>query len=209
MGGYFIPPEGRIEMANKTGTEIKTWAQTLTDGGTISDANALIWINEFLTQKLGIYAYIVGADNQASAAADTWIALPADYEDIFKVEEFAASTLTGESIDYTSFEIFNGSIRYAGAGSYKNHYLKLPTALTALTGAMPTDQCFDLACATWLAYRQLTNTDDDNAEPNTLGAKREKEFYKELERSAAYRRRKLRRGARKVENINYGYRCAR
>lgn len=196
-------------MANKTGTEIKAWAQTLIDSGTISDANALIWINEFLSQKLGIYAYIISADNQASAAADTWIALPAAYEDIFKVESYVAVALTGECIDYTSFEIFNSSIRYKTAGNYKNHYLTIPTALAAIGGTMPTDQCFDLACATWLAYRQLTNKDDENAAPNTLGAKREKEFYTELERAAAYRKRKLRRGAAKVENINYGYRCER
>lgn len=196
-------------MANKTGTEIKAWAQTLIDSGTITDANALIWINEFLTQKLGIYAYIIKADSQASAAADTWIALPADYEDIFKVESYVAVALTGECIDYTSFEIFNSYVRYKTAGNYKNHYLTIPTALTAIGGTMPTDQCFDLACATWLAYRQLTLKDDENAAPETLGAKREKEFYTELERAAAYRKRKLRRGAAKVENINYGYRCER
>lgn len=196
-------------MANKTGTQIKAWAQTLIDTDTIIDDNALIWINEFLTQKLGIYAYLISLDNQASASADTWIALPATYEDIFKVESFAASTLTGESIDYTSFEIFNSKIRYKTAGNYVNHYLTMPTELSAISGTMPTDKCFDLACATWLAYRHLTNKDEDNAAPETLGAKREKEFYTELERAAAYRKRKLRRGASKVENINYGFRCER
>jgi hypothetical protein len=196
-------------MANKTGTEIKAWAQTLIDSGTISDANALIWINEFLTQKLGIYAYLIEADEQVGASDDTWIGLPDDYEDIFKVESFADDTLEGESIDYTSFEIYNSQIRYKTAGNYINYYLILSEELTELDDSMTVDQCFNLACATWLAYRQLTLKDDENAAPETLGAKREKEFYTELERAAAYRKRKLRRGAAKVENINYGYRCER
>jgi hypothetical protein len=196
-------------MANKTGTEIKAWAQTLIDSGTITDANALIWINEFLTQKLGIYAYLIEADEQVGASDDTWIGLPDDYEDIFKVESFADDTLEGESIDYTSFEIYNSQIRYKTAGNYINYYLILSEELTELDDSMTVDQCFNLACATWLAYRQLTLKDDENAAPETLGAKREKEFYTELERAAAYRKRKLRRGAAKVENINYGYRCER
>jgi hypothetical protein len=196
-------------MANKTGTEIKAWAQTLIDSGTITDANALIWINEFLTQKLGIYAYLIETDEQVGASDDTWIGLPDDYEDIFKVESFADDTLEGESIDYTSFEIYNSQIRYKTAGNYINYYLILSEELTELDDSMTVDQCFNLACATWLAYRQLTLKDDENAAPETLGAKREKEFYTELERAAAYRKRKLRRGAAKVENINYGYRCER
>lgn len=193
----------------KTGTQIQTWANTLTDGGAISDANALIWINEFLTQKLGIYAYVLATDDQLTAAENTWISLPAACEDMFKVEKFAGTTATGESIDYTSWETFNGKIRYKDSGVYRNHYIALPTELTALTSNVAVDQCFYLACATWLAYRYLTNSDEDYAVSNTIGTKREQEFYKELERSVNYRKRKLRRGRMRTEKINYGFRLER
>ena len=43
---------------SQTGTQIKSWAESLTEQITFAEASVIIWINEFLTQQIGADASV-------------------------------------------------------------------------------------------------------------------------------------------------------
>lgn len=166
----------------KTGTELQTWANSLTEGDTISNANALLWINEFLTAKLAGDAMIKETQNYGDSNELSWYDLPSDYELAYKVEEYAANTFgDGDYCRlYGEYDIDDEYIRFRTAGHYKLAYFRAPDEIAALADNVKIDKCFYLACATWLAYRFLTNDDEDNAIQQSLGELRRKEFNDEM-----------------------------
>lgn len=182
-------------MAYETGTQIKAMAESLTEGDTISEANVILWINEFLTKKLRTKAMIKDTQDYISSAADTYYPLPADFEEVFKIDEYISSDMSEDHIykEYFKYQLDDIQLKFQDAGHFRLHYFKLPTALTALTGNVEIDSCFYEACYTWVAYRALTNDDEDNAKNQSLGQLRYGEFLSALNEGVRDRNRKIRK----------------
>lgn len=173
-----------------TGTSILALASTLTEGDTISSANGLIWINEFI-RRLGVNAYSSDTEDYASSVAYTWYSLPTDFAKTYAVEAFSTTAMADADYmgAYKGFEIRKDKIRFLADGNFKLTYFKLPAQLSAIGDTFTPDAVFFEACALFVAYRYLTNDDEDNAKNGSLGVKREGEYYAAQQLAIGERRR--------------------
>jgi len=185
-------------MANKTGSQIKALAESFTEADTITDANALLWINEFLTGNLREGAGIKDTESYVNSTKYTKYSLPVDFLAEHKVEEYTSATVLDTEFyrDYVHFIIDDGYISFDSDGHFKLHYFILPTELAAIGTAMTVNQVFDKPCALWLAYRHLTNDDEDNARSQSLGQLRLIEYSNEIKRAINERMRLFRKKRR-------------
>ena len=179
----------------KTGLQLMTEAQTLTEDEKIKSANGLIWLNEFLSEKLGSNAMIKSTEDYPNSVAHTSYSLPIGFEKLHKVEEYTTSAMTS-TVDrindrYKDFEIDDETILFEDDGQFKLHYFILPTELTTINDTVSIDPSFYFSCKLWLAYRQLTFSDEDNAASNSLGQLRMQEFYNALNTSVNERKQKF------------------
>lgn len=189
-------------MANKTGTQIKALAESYTEGDTITDANALLWINEFLVNNLREGAGIKDTQNYTSSIARTRYDMPTGAILVHKMEKYSTSAMTDTEYheEYFNYEIEDDEIWFEENGNFKLTFFVLPTELTAIGSTMTVNQMFDKACALWLAYRYLTNDDEDNAKSQSLGQLRLAEYSGELRMAISNRmnmfkkKRRIRRG---------------
>jgi len=166
-------------MAYETGTQLKTYSESLLENGnSISSDNALLWINEFLYNKLREKAMIISTEDYTDSIYNTWYSLPADFEDVHRVDEYSNNGMASINWydEYFEYEIRDDDIKFKKSGHYRLTYMVLPTKLTSLIGNIEIDSCFYQACALWMAYRALTNDDEDNAQSQTLGQLRLDEF---------------------------------
>jgi len=189
-------------MAYKTGTNIKTWAESLTEGDTITDANALLWINEFLTSNLRADAMIKNSEDYTDKAYDTWYDLPTDFEEMFRVDEYYSSSMNDQDFyrEYFGYEIQDTKIKFDIDGNFRLVYFKLPTELETIDSNAAVDSVFYLPCALWVTYRHLTNDDEDNARNQTLGQLRLQEYALAL-REAKTQRKKRFKKKRKIKRV--------
>jgi len=189
-------------MANKTGTQLKALAESYTEADTITDANALLWINEFLMNNLRGNAGIKASQNFVNSTRLTKYPLPATFITEYKVEEYTTSVVADTDFyrEYSDYTIEDDKISFNTDGHYKLSYFILPTELATIGTAMTVNQVFDKPCALWIAHRHLTNDDEDNAKNQTLGQLRLMEYVSEFQRSINDRmklfkkRRRIRRG---------------
>lgn len=189
-------------MAYKTGTQLKLWAQSLTESDTISDSNALLWINEFLTSILRGDACLKETQNFNNVTAGQWYGLNSDVEEVFKVEQYGSSSFSDAdySGDYYDYTMDDERIKFDYASYYKLHYFRLPDEIDAIGDEVKIDSVFYLSCATWIAYRHLCNDDEDNAKAQTLGQLRLSEFSTAFVAAKAQRRTKF-KIARKIRRV--------
>lgn len=169
-------------MANKTGSQIKTLAESYTEGDVISEAKALLWINEFLTSNLRGKAGIKDYQKYPSSIKNKRYAIPTDFIDMYKVEEYASSGMEDTELYkvYKNYDIDDEDISFGSDGHFKMSYFRLPNELAAIGSVMTVDQVFDKPCALWVAYRYLTNDDEDNAVNPSLGVLRLQEYQSEF-----------------------------
>lgn len=180
---------------SKTALQLLTAAETLTEDDNITSANGLIWVNEFLTEKLGTDAMIKMTKDYPNSVAHESYDLPTDFDRIHKVEEFNSSTMTStvDRLDerYKDHEIDDDQIIFNTDGNFKLHYFILPSEIATINDVVNIDPVFYQPCKLYMAYRQLTFGDEDNAAPNTLGNLRMQEFYTALNKSIAERKKKF------------------
>lgn len=169
-------------MANKTGSQIKALAESFTEGDTITDANALLWINEFLVSNLRDKAKIKDTEDYPNSIKYTKYTIPTDFIGIYKIEEYISSGLEDVNLyrDYVNYSIDDDDISFNSDGHFKLSYFKLPTELATIGTTMTVNQIFDKSCALWVAYRHLTNDDEDNAKSQSLGQLRLQEYQYEF-----------------------------
>ena len=188
----------------KTGTQIKTWAESLTEQITLDATSVILWINEFLTQELGSDAMVVDTQDYPNTDYNTWNALPDDFSVAFKVESFgssgmAAAEFLGQLYDY---EVFDTNIKLNANGNYRLHYTTVPAEIVAIGASIVVDDCFNKAGALWVAYRGLTNDDEDNAKSGSLGMLRLQEYM--TEKPVAIKARKTRFHKRgRIRNVQW------
>jgi len=166
-------------------------AETFTEGDSITDLNGLMWTNEFLQHKLGADAFIRLTQDYTNSVAGTEYDLPITLERVHKVDRFRASDMVDKMERYKAFVIDYPKVIFEDDGHFKLHYMVLPTELTDVEDMVEVDPVFYLPCELWIAYRHLTNDDEDNAAPNTLGQLRLQEFYVALNNSVIQRRKKF------------------
>lgn len=164
---------------SKTGTQLKPICQSLAEAIVISDAQFIMWANDFLVNKLRTKAMIKSTQLYANSVNNTNYALPATFEEVWKVEQFSDSSMTepnkyGEYFDY---ELDEGYIQFSDSGHFKLHYFILPTEISVISGSIAIDSAFYKPLCLWVAYCALTNDDEDNALPSSLGIQRFREFH--------------------------------
>ena len=180
---------------SKTALQLLAAAETLTEDDDITSANGLIWVNEFLTEKLGADAMIKDTEDYPASVAHASYSLPADFNRAHKVDEYSSTAMTS-TVDrleerYFDYEIDDDKIIFNTDGNYKLHYFTLPAEITTINDAVDIDPVFYQPCKLYMAYRQLTFGDEDNAASNTLGNLRMQEFYAALNKSIAERKKKF------------------
>lgn len=163
----------------KTGVQIKTMAQTYAEGMPISDTNTIIWINNFLVDKLRVKAYLSSTQIYPDSVANTDYTLPATFKKIWSVESYAdaACTEPNKYGEFYGFSLSDDHIQFDTGGNFKLTYFYLPAPITAISGPIAIDDVFYHACALWVAYCALTDDDEDNALPNSLGMQRFREYH--------------------------------
>ncbi len=179
----------------KTALQLLTAAETLTEDEDITSINGLIWINEFLTEKLGADAMIKLTKDYPNAVAHESYVLPTDFNRLHKIESYVSANMasTIDRLDgrYFDYEIDDENIIFNDNGNFKMHYFILPSEISTINDEVDIDPIYYHPCKLYIAYRQLTFDDEDNAAPNTLGQLRMQEFYAALNKSIAERKKKF------------------
>ena len=174
----------------KTGTQVKALAESLTEQLTLDSGSVLLWINEFLTQELGGDAMIVDyEDYDTDGIAREY--LPAGIVKILKVDQYSSSSMADADYlnPYHDYETYDEYIKFDDDGYFRLHYNVIPEEITAIGDELGIDDCFFQSCSLWVAWRGLTNDDEDNAAPNSLGYIRLQEYM--TEKDAAVKRRRV------------------
>lgn len=175
-----------------TGYNLVKAAETFTEDDSIKSANGLLWINEFL-DILGSDAMIYSTQDYVSSTSKTWYNLPITCDSVHRVDEYSgASMLDSEFEDkYAGYEVLDTKIKFSDDGHYRLRFFIKPTKLTAITENVVIDESFYMALKLYVAYRQLTFDDEDNAAPNTLGRERYQQFQMALGTAVNDRKKKF------------------
>lgn len=192
-------------MGYKTGTEIKLLANSLTEGDIIDDDNALIWINEFLEYKLRDKAYIRDFQDLDNVKAKEVQYLDSNAERIHRVMRYSNETMEDREYisDYAGYDQNDDEITFENDGHYRIWFFRSPKPIDTLADEIKINSFFYEPCALWLAYRYMTNDDEDNARGQSLGQLRLQEFWQSLnEATAAVRGRFSKR--HQIRRVNYG-----
>ncbi len=147
-----------------TGTDIKTLAASYCDAGTsISDANAILWINECLL-KLGMDCRVAANGNIIAADSATWYDLPTDLGAITSIYMSSGKEFGG------SYQIRQRKIRFDRADTFTLYYWKKPSKITAIGNTIPVDELLESAVALYVASRYKSQDDDENPDARRLMA---------------------------------------
>ena len=177
-----------------TGLILLGEAQTLTEDDKIKSANGVIWINEFI-DILGSNAMIYSSYDYVDSIAKIWYDLPATCNDIYMVDEYLNSSMLDSDFqyEYIRYHVLNNRIKFSDDGNYRIHYFTNPIKILAVTDEVDIDDSFYLPLKLYVAYRQLTFDDADNAAPNTLGRERYLQFQQSLSISVDNRKKKFKK----------------
>jgi hypothetical protein len=154
-----------------TGTEIQTHANALTEGDTIDDTRALLFINECMLMDIGKDAGIIDSE-EVAVEADTWAAIPFDLLEIFEIEKSGQSNPYYGSrygIFYDgAFDLRNGYIRFPIAGTYTLWHYVLPPVLNDLDDTPAVPELFHYPMSLYMAARFKAWDDEENEDAARL-----------------------------------------
>ncbi len=180
-------------MANITGTNLLLLANSYTEGDVVSDTNGLLWINDFLAYELREKAMIKDTQTYPTSLALTKYTVPTDFVGEMKVEEYPNSSFNDTECYglYHQYTIEDDKIWFEHDGDYKLTFFNAPTPLATLASDVAIDPVFNQACALYVAYRYLTNDDEDNAANQSLGMLRYQEYRTALIKAIDMRKKKF------------------
>lgn len=162
-----------------TGAEILLMANLHTEGDTISNAEGLMYINEWLLMDLGGDAGIVDSANVALQRANDWVNLPVDFieeTEILKGNEPYWGSYYG--LNYGGdYDIRNGQIRFPEEGEYTIFYIRRPAPITKLSDTPEINAVFHQCGAIYVAMRYKTYDDENSNDAQRLRA--EYDMYRE------------------------------
>lgn len=194
----------------KTGTQLHTLANGLTEGDTLTAVQALMWLNEFL-MYLGPEAKILQKQNYPDTISGDVKVLPSDFEEYYRMEMFSDNTYSMSNsqpreVNKSYWDTVGPEeLRIKCSGNYRLYYFSSPDELAttkttgtaevlaadALTNDVEIDPVFYGAATLWMAYRFLTNDDEDNAKNGSLGRQRLDEYTMAYNGAVAKRRAKF------------------
>lgn len=145
-----------------TGTSVKTMAQEYCDAGTtITDAKALIWINECLL-FLGPETRVSSSGNIVAVDSKTWYSLPTGLGAIYSIDCSDGTEFRGQ------YQIRNGKIRFDAADTYTLYFWVDPTEMSAIGSNVPAHDKLKSAVALYVASRYKSQDDDENQDARRL-----------------------------------------
>jgi len=170
--------------------DAKTLANSWTDES-ISDANALIWGNEFIQNEVNSRAW-AEATAEFEATADTWYDLPVTTPAAGENPAIAGfirtvSVVNDDGDTYSGYVIRNKKIKFAATDTYTLTYVGYPAALANITTDVPLQDAFKYPMAKFLLFKQLSvEYDDEDMKPEAERYRQEylmdlKKAYDEIE----------------------------
>lgn len=185
--------------------EIQALASAHTEGDTVDDVKALLFINECMQMDIGIDAAIIDSET-LTVMADVWTALPSDLLEIFEVE------LSGQTEPYYGsrygssyrgdFDIRKGFIRFPIAGTFTIWHYVLPPAVASLgtteepvTPAVP--EVFHLPMSLYVASRYKSYDDEENKDAIRL--MQEYNYFKEKAVKAVLKTNSTTKAAKRIK----------
>lgn len=124
-------------------------------------------------------------ENYPDSMALVKYSLPADFIGQMKVESYPNSSFNDAECYgvYHWYKLEEDKIWFYHDGHYKLTFFNLPDVLITLASDIDVDPVFNQACALYVAYRFLTNDDEDNAREQSLGMLRYQEYRTSLARA--------------------------
>lgn len=173
-------------MKYKSGRELMEIANTFTEGDAMNPSNALTWINEFLSSKLGADAKIKVEKEYLRVGSDGLYKLPEDFAETYKVRR------KGSRRRIFDYELDGNTICFRAEGDLILEYFSLPKEIPTIHSYVEIDPVFYHPLTLWLAYRFLSYDDEDQVVPNSLGNTRMVEYNIALTESKKQRAKKFR-----------------
>lgn len=143
-----------------TGTEIQTLAESYLDDEDIADADALLWINDYLAEPDLVINAFRKTSTQTLVVADseTWYARTSGHLNIVEIKDLDEDKYTGDyELNYA-----RDYIRIPDPDTYVITSIIMPTASTALSGTPDMNVIFHRHCARYMAGKWKIKDDDTN-----------------------------------------------
>jgi len=144
------------------GSDIKAQAESCLDAGTtIATASAIIWTNDCM-REMGADCRVPKTSSLTVTTASTYVTLPADFLELFYVEDSDGEDYVG------NIEIRNSKIKLDSADTFTLNYFPVPTELTTISGTVSVHSLLKGAVGYFVASRYKSQDDDENKDAARL-----------------------------------------